>query len=71
MRLRFKHFINHYFALLWILFNPHIIKNKRNLINKIRSISDKDLMNRKTIFTKSIVMRYFLFRNKKYKNLNF
>tara|TARA_Y100000814_G_C12345808_1_gene405577 strand:+ start:1055 stop:2092 length:1038 start_codon:yes stop_codon:yes gene_type:complete len=70
-KFRFKHFINHYLALLWILFHLHIIKNKRNLVNKIRCVSDQNLMNGKTIFTKSIVINYFLFRNKKYKNLDF
>ncbi len=71
LKFRFKHFFNHYLALLWILLHPHIIQNKRHLINEIRCVNDKDLMDNKTIFNKSIVIKYFLFKNKKYKNLDF
>ena len=66
---RFKHFIYHYIAILWILFHPKIIFQRRALINKNRSIKDIELFNRGVIFKKSIVMNYFLLRRKKYLDL--
>tara|TARA_Y100001970_G_scaffold293655_1_gene441992 strand:+ start:10504 stop:11541 length:1038 start_codon:yes stop_codon:yes gene_type:complete len=66
---RFKHFIYHYIAILWILFNLQIIFQRRALINKNRSIKDIELFNRGVIFKKSIVMNYFLLRKKTYLDL--
>jgi len=68
---RFKHFINHYVALLWILFHPKIIIQRRSLIKKNRCINDTELFNKGVLFNKSIVINYFLFRKKKYIDLNF
>jgi len=66
---RFKHFINHYVAFFWLISHLGIIKKRRYLINKIRCVKDIDILNKKIIFNRSVVMNYFLFRNKKYQDL--
>ena len=69
LNLRLMHFINHYIAFIWIIFNFRFITRRRKFIKKIRIVSDKDIFNKKIIFKKSIVISYFLFRVKKFKNL--
>ena len=69
LSLRLRHFINHYLALVWILFHPHIIKNRRSLINQIRSVKDNHIFNKNIILKRSIVMDYFLFGKKFFRNI--
>ncbi len=66
--LRPLHFINHYIALLWILFNLHKIANRRRIISKIRILSDSNIL--KIIFKKSIVLQYFILNKKKFSDLS-
>ena len=66
---RFRHFINHYAAFLWIIFHLNVIKRRRTFINEIRCVEDSDIFNKNIIFSKSIVMYYFLLGNKKYQDL--
>ena len=55
-------------SLLWIIFHPHIILNRRISIKKLRKISDKKLLST-LILNKSIVYHYFIKNKKKYINL--
>jgi len=65
--LRPLHFINHYTALLWIVFNPLTIVKRRKSISMIRNLSDSSIL--KIIFKKSIVLQYFILNKKKFSDL--
>ena len=69
LNLRLMHFINHYIALFWIIFNFRFINRRRNFIKRIRVVKDEDIFNKNIILNKSIVISYFLFRLKKFKDL--
>jgi len=70
LNFKLKHFLNHYLALVWLLSHPHTIIKRRSLMNKIRNVQDADIFIKNIILKKSIVMNYFLFRKKKYDDLN-
>ena len=61
------HFINHYSALLWIVFNPLIIVKRRKAISLVRALPDSSIL--KIILKKSIVFQYFIFNKKRFSDL--
>ena len=70
LNFRLMHFINHYIAFIWVILHFKLINRRRKFIKKIRVVKDKDIFNKKIILNKSIVISYFLFRVKKFKDLN-
>ena len=66
---RIMNFINHYLAILWIVFNFNVIISRRRKNKKIRNQSDKEIFNKEIILSKSIVRLYFLLGRKKYSDL--
>ena len=66
--LRFYHAFAQLRSLLWIIFHPNIILQKRSYVKKIRKVSDREMLN-DIIFNKSIVYQYFIKNIKKYSNL--
>ena len=58
-KLRIFHFFAHYAALI-SLFNIFYLYKRRKLNKKIRKVSDISLFNENILFTKSIVIKYFL-----------
>ena len=55
-------------ALLWIIFHPNVILNKRFYVKELRQVSDSEILNN-VIFNKSIVYQYFVKNIKEYSNL--
>ena len=68
-QLRFKHAYMHLKALFYILFNIKHLWKRRQLISKIRKVSDKSLFDQKIFLTESIVKKYFLLKQKKYSQI--
>ena len=67
--LRIINFINHYLALLWIVFNLNYLIGRRKKNKSIRNITDKEIFNKGVVLPKSIVKMYFLYGKKKYTDL--
>ena len=67
--LRIINFINHYLALLWIVFNLNYLIGRRKKNKSIRNKTDKEIFNKGVILSKSIVKLYFLLGRKKYSEL--
>lgn len=68
-KLRFKHAYMHLKALFYVLFNIKHLWKRRQLISKIRQVSDKSLFDQKIFLNESIVKKYFLFKQKKYSQI--
>ena len=66
---RIKHFIYHYLALFWVVFNFGTIISRRIKNKKIRLRTDKEIFKEGVILSKSIVILYYLLRKKKYSDL--
>jgi len=62
------HALAQIFSLIWIILHPHIIFKRRQLVKKIRKVSDEKMIN-SIIFNKSIVYQYFIKNKKEYQNL--
>ena len=63
------HFLNHYRALLWIIFNFSLIIKRRKKIKSIKVKSNATLFKEGLILNSSIVFRYYILGKKKYLNL--
>ena len=63
------HFLNHYRALLWIIFNFSLIIKRRRKIKSIKVKSNAALFKEGLILNSSIVFRYYILGKKKYLNL--
>ena len=63
------HFLNHYKALLWIIFNFSVIINRRSSIKSIKVKSNELLFKEGLILKSSILFKYFILGKKKYSNL--
>ena len=68
-QLKFIHAYMHLKALIYLLFNIKYLWKRRQLISKIRKVSDKSLFDQKVFLNESIVKKYFLFQQKKYTQL--
>lgn len=69
IKFKFKHFFAHYMAIIFIVFNVKFLLQRRKKINKIRIITDKEILDQKIIFNESIVKKYFIFRKVKFNDI--
>jgi len=63
------HFLNHYRALLWIIFNFSLIVKRRKKIKSIKVKSNARLIKEGLILNSSIVFKYYLAKKNKYSKL--
>ena len=63
------HFINHYRALIWIVFNFSILVKRRRKIKSIKIKSNSMLFNQGLILKSSILIKYYLWNKKTYNQL--
>mgnify|MGYP006086142885 CR=1 FL=1 len=68
-QLKFIHAYMHIKALIYLLFNIKHLWKRRQLISRIRKVSDKSLFDQNLFLNESIVKKYFLFQQKKYSQL--
>ena len=66
-KLDFKHFFGVIQAHVWILFHIHIIFIRRRKINRLRTITDYEMM--KLMYKGSIIWDYYLRRKKTYRDI--
>ena len=69
LKLRPLHFLVHYKALIYLLFNINYLLDRRKFNSKIRTKSDSDILSKNNILRESFVKKYFLFNNKTYKKI--
>ena len=67
--LRPLHFLYHYLALLWIVFNFSIILKRRRKIKSIKTVSNQKLFDQKMIASFSLLIKYYVFNKKTYNKL--
>ena len=70
LKLRPLHFLMHYKALIYLLFNINYIIKRRSFNSKIRTKNDTDILSQSFILNESIVKKYFLLNNKTYNKIN-
>ena len=66
LTLRPLHFLYHYMAIFWIIFNINILIDRRKKIRKIKTIDYQSLIDDGLILNSSIVLKYYIFNKKKY-----
>ena len=69
LSLKPMHFLNHYLALLWLLFNVPVIIKRREKIKSIKIKNNNSLFNDKLIVSFSVLFKYYLFNKKTYDKL--
>ena len=70
IKLRPLHFLMHYKALVYLLFNINYLIKRRKFNSKIRIKSDSNILSQSFILKESIVKKYFLLNNKTYNKIN-